>query len=765
MNKTTQNSQRPGSVWEKPPLNPAQRLQKKKIIRLVILICLGLLPLFAWLEKNLLSSDVTLPINSHLLLFGIINLNVLLVLLIFFLVLRNLAELLFESRQKFLGFKLKTKLVTSFICLSLIPAVLLFFVALQFISTSMDYWFNTNIERSLQESLELAKSVRQEQKDQVKAASQLVEEFLSKKRLATDDPITIQKTLEGILASYFVNGPDVLSLIINEQNIEVTASVHGLKELILPVIPISTLHEVRERKEKIILIQESPQGDLVRCIALLPLVQPPSGQMILITTRFIKDEQKNRMALITKGIEDYRQLKHLKKPFKFWLLAVLLLVTLLIVFAAVWFGFYIAKGITDPINKLAIATKRVAEGDLSFVLEKKADDEMGLLVESFNTMTTNLNLSNTRLEEVHEALQKSSQESEQRRRYTEIILQNVAAGVISLDNSGRITTINRFAEKLLHIEKDLFLNHSYQEVLFKGHADIITGFINELSITGRTSIEQHLKLSILKEKFSLLVNFTRLEDENGNSLGFVLVFDNLTKLEKMQRMAAWREVARRIAHEIKNPLTPIQLSAQRLRRRYPEILNEENSVFDQCTHTIIKQVDELKRLVSEFSQFARMPKIQQAAANLGKITKEVLFLYQEAHKEILFSCQETEPVPIFSFDEEQIKRCLINLLDNAVAVLADDSTIGPTIDISLSLNDEKESVFIKIADNGPGIPEEDKPKLFEPYFSTKKTGTGLGLAIVSTIVADHNGYIRVQNNTPHGSIFIIELPLLQQQPS
>jgi two-component system, NtrC family, nitrogen regulation sensor histidine kinase NtrY len=766
MNKSEQNNLRPESAWEKPPLNAAQRLQKKKIIRLVILICLGLLPLFAWLEKNLLNNDVTLPINSNLLLFGIINLNVLLVLLLFFLVLRNLAELLFESRQKFLGFKLKTKLVTSFICLSLIPAVLLFFVALQFISTSMDYWFNTNIERSLQESLELAKSVRQEQKNQVKAESQMVEELLSKKRLSTDDPITLQKILEDILASHFVNGPDLLGLITNEQNIEVAASLQGrLTEITLPVIPISTLHEVREKKEKIILIQESPQGDLIRCIALIPMPHPPFGQTILITTRFIKDEQKNRMVFITKGIEDYRQLKHLKKPFKFWLLAVLLLVTLLIVFAAVWFGFYIAKGITDPINKLAIATKRVAEGDLGFVLEKKADDEMGLLVESFNTMTTNLNLSNTRLEDVHEALRESSQESEQRRRYTEIILQNVAAGVISLDNSGRITTINRFAEKLLHIEKDLFLNHSYQEVLFKGHADIITGFINELSITGRTSIEQHLKLSILKEKFSLLVNFTRLEDENGNSLGFVLVFDNLTKLEKMQRMAAWREVARRIAHEIKNPLTPIQLSAQRLRRRYPEILNEENSVFDQCTHTIIKQVDELKRLVSEFSQFARMPKIQQAAANLGKITKEVLFLYQEAHKEINFTCQETEPIPIFSFDEEQIKRCLINLLDNAVAVLADDSTISPSIDISLSLNDEKESVFIKIADNGPGIPEEDKPKLFEPYFSTKKTGTGLGLAIISTIVADHNGYIRVLNNSPHGSIFIIELPLLQQVTS
>jgi two-component system nitrogen regulation sensor histidine kinase NtrY len=233
----------------------------------------------------------------------------------------------------------------------------------------------------------------------------------------------------------------------------------------------------------------------------------------------------------------------------------------------------------------------------------------------------------------------------------------------------------------------------------------------------------------------------------------------------MQRMAAWREVARRIAHEIKNPLTPIQLSAQRLRRRYPEILGEENSIFDTCTHTIIQQVDELKRLVSEFSQFARMPKIQQAAANLGQVARETLFLYQEAHKEITFSCRETESIPIFSFDAEQIKRCLINLLDNAVAVLTIDGTIGGTIDIVLSLNEEKESVFIKVADNGPGIPEEDKAKLFEPYFSTKKTGTGLGLAIVSTIVADHNGYIRVQNNDPHGAIFTIELPLLHQEAS
>ena len=278
MNNTAQNSPRPESTPERPVLSPAQRQQKKRIIRLVILICLGLLPLFAWLEKNLISSDITLPINSNILLFGIINLNVLLVLLIFFLVLRNLAELLFESRQKFLGFKLKTKLVTSFICLSLIPAALLFFVALQFISTSMDYWFNTNIEQSLQESLELAKSILHDQKEEVRAKSQVIAELLSRQGLAPDDPAAIRKSLENIVNSHSVDGIDSLSLISDDQHIDVTASLPTLTDVLLPAIPISTLHEARDKKEKIILLQESSQGDLIRCVSLLPITHPPSRQ-------------------------------------------------------------------------------------------------------------------------------------------------------------------------------------------------------------------------------------------------------------------------------------------------------------------------------------------------------------------------------------------------------------------------------------------------------------------------------------------------------
>jgi two-component system, NtrC family, nitrogen regulation sensor histidine kinase NtrY len=227
----------------------------------------------------------------------------------------------------------------------------------------------------------------------------------------------------------------------------------------------------------------------------------------------------------------------------------------------------------------------------------------------------------------------------------EIILQNVSAGVISLDENGKITTINRFAEKLLNIDKSLFLGLRYNDVLPPYQASIVDGFIEELQATGKMTVEQHLKLNVLGKTYSLLINFTRLEDEGDRPVGFVLVFDNLTKLEKMQRMAAWREVAKRIAHEIKNPLTPIQLSAQRLRRRYPEILKEENGIFDQCTDTIITQVDELKRLVSEFSQFARMPKVQKAPEDLVKLAKSTLFLYQEGHKNIAFTCARPNRYP------------------------------------------------------------------------------------------------------------------------
>jgi two-component system, NtrC family, nitrogen regulation sensor histidine kinase NtrY len=740
----------------RPPISAEQREWKKKMIRKVIIFCLGLIPLFIWLQKFLFNIEISLPVNSNILIFAIINANVLLVLLVLFLVLRNLAELLFERYQNVIGARLKTKLVLSFVSLSLIPTILLFFVALSFISTSMDYWFNSSIEKSLQESLKLAQSLLHDTKDQVSRMSDAISARLGNLELTSYNSDTINRTLENILAFNPINGPDSITLVTDDKNLEIGVVGPDLRGLKLPKIPFDTMQQIRKLHESQTIIQESEKGDLVRCVREVIIGKNERNKALLITSLLVKEETLTQMTAISHGIEGYRQLKYLKGPFKFWLLIVLLIITLLIIFSAIWFGFFISKGITEPVDKLALATKRIAEGDLEFSIESRSDDELGMLVDSFNKMTMNLNTSNKKLAETYKALHASSQESEQRRRYTEIILQNVSAGVISLDNSGRITTINHFAEKLLNIDQKDYISKKYQDTLSPEQAKIIDGFIDELSITGKTTVEQHLRLTVMQKTYSLLVNFTRLEDEDQNAVGYVLVFDNLTKLEKMQRMAAWREVARRIAHEIKNPLTPIQLSAQRLRRRYPEILEEKESIFDQCTATIIEQVDELKRLVSEFSQFARMPKVHKAPADLARLAQQTLVLYRAAHKNITFSCKEMSQIPIFAFDAEQIKRCIINLLDNAVAVLPD----GGTIDVELSLDENKESVFIKVCDDGPGISKDDKLKLFEPYFSTKKTGTGLGLAIVSTIVSDHNGYIRIQDNIPHGSVFIIELPLL-----
>jgi len=757
-----ETSSSPGFLPLKPYITEQQRREKKRLIRWVIFFCLCLIPLFAWFQGRLFEQNLELPVNSNIVIFALININVILLLIVLFLILRNLAELLFERKLNILGSRLRTKLVISFLSLSLIPTILLFFVALQFVSSSVDYWFNASIEDSLQESLVLAQNLIQDSQRQAETTGNDISLRLAQEPDGNMSPEALSTFLQDAVARTPAGMQAGFTIIMERSDLEIYQSTPGLQNILLPKIPVDLLQQVRAENKSRSIIQETSRGELVRNIRQIHVGSGTENQAILTTSLLISQEKVDRMARISKGIEDYRQLKYLKGPFKFWLLLILLIVTLLIVFAAIWFGLRIARSITEPVDKLAGATRRVAQGEFDFTLDNEAaNDEIGVLVTSFNTMTANINSSNQKLAETHKALQESSVEADRRRRYTEIILQNVSAGVISLDDHGRITTINRFAEKLLRIKSSHYIGMSYRQALPLQYILILNRFMEELYVTKKTSVEQHLKVTIRRNTLSLLVNFTRLEDEDGTPLGFVLVFDNLTKLEKMQRMAAWREVAKRIAHEIKNPLTPIQLSAQRLRRKYPEILEADDSVFDRCTKTIISQVEELKRLVSEFSQFARMPKVNRSRANLIALTEETLVLYQEGHKHITFSFSASPDVPLFSFDAEQIKRSIINLLDNAVAVLPD----GGKINIDISLQPESQNVIIQVADNGPGISKENKLKLFEPYFSTKKSGTGLGLAIVSTIVSDHGGYVRVVDNDPHGSIFVIELPLAAEDHS
>lgn len=727
---------------------------RRKRTRYAIIICLILIPVLTYLETVVFEiGEVSFPISGNVLVFSLININIILLLLMVFLVLRNLLRLIFEQRKISLGKSLRTRLVISFISLSLIPTILLFFIALQFVSTSMDYWFNSNVEESLDESLRVAQDIYQGNKAQTIATGNSITEELIAEKVLQLAPDNIQARLESQMTLRNLDG---LTLLSAQRQIVANAESDNINYFSLPEIPAELFRLVLSGETERTSIQSVPTGEIIR--SLTPIYfekESDSIPYMLVTTIYISQDRLDRMTIISKGIEGYRQLVLLKNPLKTSLLVMLLIVTLLIIFSAVWFGFYIAQGLTGPIGKLATATRRVAEGELDFVLEKESDDEMGLLVDSFNQMTHDLQTSKIQLESVNVALQGSNIELDERRQYIETILQNVPAGVISFDANGKVTSINKFAEDLLHINKDDYLHKDFRTTLMPDHRVIIEKFLQELEESGKSTIQQPLRLSLGRETVSLLVNVTKLDDETGNPLGTVLVFDNLTQLEKAQRIAAWREVARRIAHEVKNPLTPIQLSAQRLRKRYLYTLESDTEVFDLCTQTIINQVEELKRLVSEFSSFARMPIVQKTRNDIVKMVKEILVFYEESHRYITFRYITEQNIPPFEFDLKQMKRVLINLLENSISVLPD----GGTIEIAISCDKEEQVVYMEVRDNGPGVADEDKLRLFEPYFSTKKSGTGLGLAIASTVVSDHGGQIKVTDNEPTGAIFTVELPI------
>jgi two-component system nitrogen regulation sensor histidine kinase NtrY len=417
----------------------------------------------------------------------------------------------------------------------------------------------------------------------------------------------------------------------------------------------------------------------------------------------------------------------------------LLLITLVIIFSATWFGLYLAKGITVPIQRLAEGTHEVAHGNWDYQIEAAGDDEIGTLVDSFNQMTRDLKQINVELA--------------RRGRYMETLLGNIAAGVISVDPAGTITTMNAAAEQMLGVKADEAVGKSYSGAFHSEQLRIMREIMEQ--VTGGGTVEREIKIALPDQILTAVATGAMLQGDDGETLGVMIFLEDITQIQKVQRMEAWREVARRIAHEIKNPLTPIQLSAERLRKRYAKLLDGDGGILDKCTATIISQVEDMKNLVNEFSQFARLPAAELTANNLNDIVKEALFLFKEGHKGVRFEFRQGE-IPSLELDRDQIKRVLINLLDNAVAAVEENAG---EIRIATTYSPSAGIVLLEVADNGSGLAPEVRARIFEPYFSTKKEGTGLGLAIVSAIVADHRGHIRVRPNEPRGTRFIIELPV------
>lgn len=441
---------------------------------------------------------------------------------------------------------------------------------------------------------------------------------------------------------------------------------------------------------------------------------PPHVKGFIIISVLISHELTENMAAISRGFEEYQQIKLLKRPIRVTYYITLSIVALLVLFCAIWFGFYLAKSISIPIQDLAEGTRRVAGGDLGFSITSVGDDEIGSLVESFNKMTRDLRTNREQLELSARMLKQQNIEIEERRQYMEIVLRNVSTGVISLDARGNISTVNKSAERMLNIQSYKILNTSYKNLLRGQHVTLADEIMEKLYKSPDDAVEMPLRLTIAGRPRSFLAHVNALKNDSGNHIGLVMVFDDLTDQEKAQRMAAWREVARRIAHEVKNPLTPISLSAQRLKRKYSSRIDEP--VFDECTRMIIDHVELIRNLVNEFSSFARFPTANPEPCELCPIIEETIALYREGHPGVSFELNAPEKMVWLNLDRQQIKQAMINLMDNAISAMKQKGKIT----ISLIHDPVLKIVRMEFADTGPGISNEDKTRLFEPYFSTKK---------------------------------------------
>ena len=702
-----------------------KELKKRKREGILILFLIPLIGFLIYIEGRLFSLDFEVS-SSSILFFILVNINIILLLLLVFLVFRNLVKLIAERKRGIIGSKIRTKLVLIFVSFSLLPTIIIFGIAVKFVFSAFNYWFDKRIEQAITKALEVGHFYYQQTTENILDYAKFLEKEILKEGNFDFDTEEIRKKLE----EYDLN---LFQLYDSEQK----SIFILLRNPLQGNFDFKTeIEQMLKENKPLTLIKSLPQGELV--YGIIPLFFENRQIGTLVIGKCLPLSLVNKLETVRKSLGDYKQLALVVAPLKISLLTIFSIVTLLLFFIATWVGFHLAKAITTPIQALVAATQKVAQGNLDVRVETKAKDEIGMLVSSFNTMMDDLKAAYLEIERRH--------------KYTETILKNIKTGVISTDASGRITTVNLAAEAILGIKTDEIIGKNFEEltVRFPELGEIIEAIINR----EKERIEKQIRLKIKDQVLTLLISATLLRDKEDRPLGIVFVFDDITQLEKMQRMAAWREVARRIAHEIKNPLTPIQLSAQRLRRRYAERLGEE-SIFNECTRMIVKQVEEIKRMVNEFSNFARLPEVTPTLNDLTEVIEEAISVYRTAHPHIVFKFEKINKLPIFLFDREQMKRALLNLLDNAVASIKDRGQI----DIVTFYDAGLKMVKIEIKDTGEGIPSELKNRLFEPYFSTKKTGTGLGLTIVHTIISDHHGFIRVRDNEPKGTVFVIELPV------
>lgn len=744
-----------------PPLE-AREARKRKRERLYILIGTVIFAALTLTEFRLTKVSTSLPFVNSIFFFGLLNVNIILLVTLVWLISRNVGKVFIERRRQVLGSRLKTKLILAFFSFSLIPTLVLFVISSLYINSSFDKWFSLKIQNTLEASLEITRTYYKNADETAMHFAQHLSKGLSAHGRQSEGALKAyldsQRELLALDAVEYYSDPLDERILSTRESLD----VQHLKGVQIPRFSLDLLDRAFAG-EKVSRVQQVGSGDLLRC--LVPVFSRENRKEVigvLAVSTFIPVSLNNKVDEIASVFDDYKETNPLKYPIKTAYTLILVMMTLVIVFVAVWIGLYLARELTVPVERLVRAAKEVGAGNLDVSLTATGHDEISVLIQSFNKMTQDL-------KESRERLTQAGADLERRTKQLEAVLGSVGTGVISVDAQGRLTTLNQAAGLLLELTPREVLGRSFEEVLRTDSPALAEALADSLDGASADRPVRNVQWNFRKGNTTkaLTASVTLLRE----GWGVVVTIDDVTLLVKGQREMAWREVARRIAHEIKNPLTPIKLSAQRLQRRIVHYRDREGEILKECTDTIIRHTDELKELVNEFSNFARFPEISPVPNDLNLALSEVVALFKQAHPDIVLQFVPEKNMPIFEFDRDQIKRVLINLLDNAVSALQappsevtkeilknDPSRREKRVDVLTHYNDDLKMAAILVRDNGPGMVEEVRDRVFEPYFSTKTEGTGLGLAIAKRIINDHDGFIRVHSAPGEGTEFLIELP-------
>jgi two-component system, NtrC family, nitrogen regulation sensor histidine kinase NtrY len=681
---------------------------------------------------------------------------------------RNLIKLYFERKSGQVGSAFKAKMVSTFIALSLLPALLLFILAYSLISTSIEKWFLGPPAQIKEHSLKLAEQYYSEAEQRAKYYARYIADSFVAAELSPDLSAITQSKLHKYNPQYEIGNVriyDHRGRLVKDSGSIISLS-KDLEEIKQDMIAQAILGRQDFKFER--LMPRDPINEISWATA---PIRDHSGAIIgVILTETVNSPRANFHAdAVRDGYKKYEQLQGGNEKLRVITLLMLVLSTLLIIFAFSWFALYLAKRITVPIQALAQGAVAVAAGNLGYRVECQAFDELGSLVASFNKMTGDLEENEKRIEAAQQSLHQTYIEQADRRRYIETILQTIATGVISIDDNYHIRTMNRAAIEMLQAA-DFAREARLEEVIQTPACETLRALLIKSAVLG--TVVRNIELALPGKNLQLAATVTPFRYTAGKGAGWVVVLDDMTELLRMEKMSAWQEVARRMAHEIKNPLTPIQLSAERILKRYrliapslaeiPKSGRDEFSKFDkllvECIQVIIQEAGSLKNLVDEFSRFARLPEVRLEDADLNRILDNTLNLYNGRIHNVSVRKDFDLSMPKLRLDSEQIKRVFINLFDNALEAMAENSD-KKVLCLRTSCNSLQGSVSVEIGDTGCGFPEEYQDSVFLPYFSTRKEGTGLGLAIVRQIISDHHGNVRAEPNTPVGTKIIIELPL------